>query len=258
MVRKRPEAIVNAVWEEEKVREDARGVLHSYEEQRKEQLPLFPPDGASTDGAAAAEEEERVWLLAGQGERPWEGPFTVPELLCRPRFSAIMRVKNTQEGIEARAREFPQIREALHNLARKKPLSPSRANLCPRCRVPLAGDFYEGVAIRVCGRCQGRLVDAASVDRIVARREVAFSEALVEKARRFREKFVLNPLKKQKIASALGADIPCPACGYRMVARPYSYQYFVPVDKCLSCSKIWFDSDELEVLQILIETRKSK
>jgi Zn-dependent protease with chaperone function/Zn-finger nucleic acid-binding protein len=258
MVRKRPEAIVNAVWEEEKAREDARGVLHSYEELRKEQLPLFPPDRASTDGAAAEEEAERVWLLAGQGERPWEGPFTVPELLCRPRFSPIMRIKNTQEGVEARAREFPQVRQALHNLARKKPLSPGRADLCPRCRVPLTGDFYEGVAIRVCGRCRGRLVDAASVDRIVARREVAFSEALVEKARRFREKFVLNPLKKQKIASALDADIPCPACGYRMVARPYNYQYFVPVDKCLSCSKIWFDSDELEVLQILIETRKSK
>jgi Zn-finger nucleic acid-binding protein len=31
----------------------------------------------------------------------------------------------------------------------------------------------------------------------------------------------------------------------------------VPVDKCLSCGKIWFDADELEVLQILIEERTS-
>ena len=258
LVRKRPEAIVNAVWEEEKAREDARGVLQSYEELRKEQLPLFPPDTASPAGPLAAEEEERVWWLAGQGETPWEGPYSVPELLCRPRFSPIMKIKNSQEGIEARAREFPQVRIALHNLARKKPLEPGRQNLCPRCRVPLSGAFYEGVAVRVCGRCRGRLVDAASVDRIVARREVAFSEALVEKARLFREKVVLNPLKRQKIESALGADIPCPACGYRMVARPYNYQYFVPVDKCLSCSKIWFDSDELEVLQVLIESRKTK
>ncbi len=258
MVRKRPEAIVNAVWEEEKAREDARGVLHSYEELRKEQLPLFPPDAASREGPLSAEDEERVWWLAGQGERPWEGPYSIPELLCRPRFSPIMKVKNSQEGIEARAREFPQVRAALHNLARKKPLSPGRENLCPRCRVPLSDAFYEGVAVRVCGRCRGRLVDAASVDRIVARREVAFSGALVEKARLFREKVVLNPLKRQKIESSLRANIPCPGCGYRMVARPYSYQYFVPVDKCLSCSKIWFDSDELEVLQVLIETRKAK
>jgi Zn-finger nucleic acid-binding protein len=28
------------------------------------------------------------------------------------------------------------------------------------------------------------------------------------------------------------------------------------VDKCLSCSRIWFDSDELEILQILIEEHR--
>jgi len=257
MVRKKPEAILESVWEEERSREAARGVLHSYEELRKEQLELFPRQEGGPGGPPAGE-EARVWMLAAGADRPWEGPFTVAELLCRPRFSAIMRVRNTQEGIEARAREFPQVRIALHNLARKKPLAPGRQNLCPRCRVPLGEAFYEGVGIRVCGRCGGRLVDAASVDRIVARREVDFSGPLREKARLFRERAARNPLKRQKIDSALAADVPCPNCGYRMVARPYNYQYFVPVDKCLSCSKIWFDSDELEILQILIEDRASK
>jgi Zn-finger nucleic acid-binding protein len=169
-----------------------------------------------------------------------------------------MRIKNTQEGVEALAREFPQVRLALHNLARRKPLDPGRQNLCPRCRVPLADVFYEGVSVKACGRCGGRLVDAAAVDRIVARREFAFSDALRDKARRLRETIVRNPLKRQKIESALAADVPCPACGYRMAARPYNYQYFVPVDKCLSCSRIWFDADELEVLQALIEDRAAK
>ena len=40
-----------------------------------------------------------------------------------------------------------------------------------------------------------------------------------------------------------------------MKARPYSYSCFLPVDKCLACDKIWFDADELEILQILIEQR---
>jgi Zn-finger nucleic acid-binding protein len=256
-VRKKPEAVVESVWEEERAREAARGVLHSYEELRKEQLELFP---GPADGAAAPAlgEEARVWMLAGAGDRIWEGPFTVPELICRPRFSAIMTVKNTQEGVQARAREFPQIRIALHDLARKRPLAPKRRNLCPRCRVPLTETFYEGAAVRVCQRCRGRLVDAAAVDRIVARREVAFSEALRGKARAFRDRAVRNPMRSQKIASELAADVPCPNCGYRMTARPYNYQYFVPVDKCLSCGMIWFDADELEVLQILIEDRAPK
>jgi Zn-dependent protease with chaperone function/Zn-finger nucleic acid-binding protein len=257
MVRKKPEAVVAAVWEEERDRDKARGVLHSYEELRKEQLDLFPAaDRAS--GAPGAGDEARIWQLAGAGEETWDGPFTVPELLCRPRFSPLTRIRNTQEGVTARAREFPQIRIALHSPAHRKPLAPGRENLCPRCRIPLTEVFYEGVAVRACGRCRGRLVDGGSVDRIVARREIDFSDPLREKARLFRERAVRNPLKRQKIEDALGAAVPCPSCGYRMVLRPYNYQYFVPVDKCLSCSKIWFDSDELEILQILIEDRASK
>ena len=257
MVRKSPEALIETVWAEERARQAARGVLQSYEELRTPQLELFSGREGASD-APVAGTEGRVWMLAGAGEKAWEGPFSVAELLCRPRFSAIMRVRNEQEGVEARAREFPQIRLALHNLARKKPLAPGRQNLCPRCRIPLSEAFYEGVGIRVCGRCGGRLVDAAAVDRIVARREVAFSDVLREKARRFREAAVRNPLRRQKIESALAADVPCPNCGYRLAARPYNYQYFVPVDKCLSCGKIWFDADELETLQILIEDRTAK
>jgi heat shock protein HtpX len=256
MVHKRPAAIIEAVGAEEREREAARGVLLSYEELRKEQLELFP-SGPRAAAPASPGDEPRVWLLARAGDEPWEGPFSTAELLCRPRFSAIMRVRNTQEGVVGLAREFPQIRLALHNLADKKPLAPGRQNLCPRCGIPLREAFYEGVGLRVCWRCGGKLVDPASVDRIVARREVTFSDALREKARRFREASVRNPLRRQKIASALTAGVPCPSCGFRLAARPYNYQYFVPVDKCLSCGKIWFDADELEVLQILIEERTS-
>jgi Zn-dependent protease with chaperone function/Zn-finger nucleic acid-binding protein len=257
MVKKRPETVVAAVWDEERARDKARGVLHSYEELQKEQLELFP-EAPETFASHIPGDEARVWLLAFPADAGWEGPYTTAELVCRPRFSSVMRVKNIQEGVEARAREFPQIRIALGNLARKKPLEPGRENICPRCRVPLAEAFYEGVAVRVCRRCRGRLVDISSVDRIVARREFAFSEPLRKKAREFRDHVLLNPLKRQKAQAGLSAEIPCPNCGYRMVARPYNYQYFVPVDKCLSCSKIWFDADELEILQILIEERKAK
>jgi Zn-finger nucleic acid-binding protein len=131
----------------------------------------------------------------------------------------------------------------------------SKHNHCPRCRVPLLDTFYEGVAVQVCGRCGGKLVDSSCMDRIILRRELAFSEALLAKAGKFREEFLLNPVKKQRAKEKDAHGISCPNCGYRMLARPYNYQYFVPVDKCLSCSKIWFDADELEILQALIENR---
>jgi heat shock protein HtpX len=277
MAHKTPGEIIADVRESDKARGEARGVIHSFEEIQKRQLDLFPgfgegpwpgPGTAAPPGAAETAalptkapglppDDARIWLLSSNLPGRWEGPFTTAELICHPRFSAVMLIKNTHEGVEARAREFPQVRVALSNLARKKPLEPGRRGLCPRCRVPLSETFYEGVAVAACRQCAGKLVDMAGVDRIVARREVTFSEDLAAKARAFRERVLLNPLKKQKINISVTEEIPCPACGYRMVPRPYNYQYFVPVDKCLSCSKIWFDSDELEILQILIEDRGS-
>jgi len=42
-----------------------------------------------------------------------------------------------------------------------------------------------------------------------------------------------------------------------MIPRPFNYQYFIPVDKCGSCGRIWFGADELEILQILIEQTRT-
>jgi Zn-dependent protease with chaperone function/Zn-finger nucleic acid-binding protein len=270
MAHKKPEAIIDDVRENEKARGQARGVIHSFEEIKKGQIELFPgfgteplpSPGLALRASGLAEPaptlepaDARIWLLLAGLPPKWEGPFTVGELVCHPHFSPLVLVKNTQEGIEAKAREFPQVRVALRNLARKRPLDPGRQNLCPRCRVPLAEAFYEGVTLRVCKKCSGKLVEVSGVDRIIARREVTFSDDLAAKARAFKERVLRNPIKKQKINASVTEEIPCPACGYRMVPRPFNYQYFVPVDKCLSCSRIWFDSDELEILQILIEER---
>jgi Zn-finger nucleic acid-binding protein len=38
-----------------------------------------------------------------------------------------------------------------------------------------------------------------------------------------------------------------------MMRRHYSYEYAVEVDKCFICDLIWFEKDELEVLQVLVE-----
>jgi Zn-finger nucleic acid-binding protein len=128
-------------------------------------------------------------------------------------------------------------------------------NHCPRCRTLLADTFYEGVGMQACGRCGGKLIGSSHVPRIILRREVAFSDDLLAKAREFREQVKLNPVKKQRARGKSAGGLPCPSCGQRMLARPYSYQYFVLVDKCLACDKTWFDADELELLQILIEKK---
>jgi Zn-dependent protease with chaperone function/Zn-finger nucleic acid-binding protein len=243
-----PAQVIEQVWESQRLREDAREMVDSIEEIRGETRV------GSDAGPEGGAEEKRIWRIKDKSGR-WQGPFSLEELLFLPYFSVFRWVRNVQEGVEARAREFLQVRMGWQNLNKRQPVVPSKQNHCPRCRVPLVDAYYEGVAIKACGRCGGKLVDASAMDRIILRREVTFSDALLDKAREFREEFLLNPVKKQRDKEKDARNITCPNCGYRMVARPYNYQYFVPVDKCLSCSKIWFDSDELEILQILIEKK---
>ena len=245
-----PANIIEQVWEGQKLRERARGVLYSFAELR----PGSEGDALSDMKSApeAAPESRKAWLIQDRG-RIWRGPFSLEELIVLPYFSLLKPVKNLWEGVQAQAREFPQIIQGIKNLGKSKPVNPARQNRCPRCRVLLIDGFYEGVEIKSCGKCGGKLVQAAKVDRILLRREFAFSEPLRSKARAFKEQFLLNPLKKQRSKEQEGKSLFCPRCGQRMVARPYNYQYFIPVDKCLACYHVWFDADELEILQIMVQ-----
>jgi len=242
-----PAHIIEQVWESQKLREEARTLARSAAEPRPSARPCPTPEqGPTADGG-------KIWSMQ-DGEGRWQGPFLLGDLLRLPYFGMGRRVRNIQESVEAAAREFPQVRRALQKPG-PPPDDPARKNLCPRCRQALNDTFYEGVPIQVCGRCGGKLVDAAHVGRILWRREMDFSSELLAKAGRFREEFLANPVKIQKSMDKAAASLTCPACGYRLAARPYSYQYFIPVDKCLACGKVWFDADELEVLQILVEKK---
>jgi Zn-dependent protease with chaperone function/Zn-finger nucleic acid-binding protein len=248
MARLEPARIIEQVWESQITREKAKGVLYSFEETGRDVSP--EPAGRRGPGQPG----NRVWLIQDVAGK-WQGPFGLEDLLFLPFFSVVKSVKNAQEGIEAPAREFPQIRNALRRLGKKKPVNPARQNRCPRCGILLHDTYYEGVSVQACGRCLGKLVDSAAMGRILVRREFNFSDALLAKARAFREEFLLNPVKKQRARDKESSRLFCPSCGCRMMPRPYNYQYFIPVDKCLSCSKVWFDADELEILQILVEKK---
>jgi len=246
MVPTSPARIIGAVLEARKKREKARFLLHSQEETAAggQKIPAASDD--------IQPEEEAVWSVR-KPKGKWMGPYTLEQILSLRFFTLRIRTKNIPEDIEATAGEFPQIRTGLHNLYHKKPVNPEKYNKCPRCRMPLADTFYEGVVLKICPSCGGKLVDSAVVGRIIARKEVAFSDYLLQKAADFRKNFLLNPAGIRKISREKTPDIYCPICGLKMQPRPFTYQYIIPVDKCFLCHKTWFDTDELEILQILIE-----
>jgi len=246
MANTKPHKIIEEVYEIQKRRKEAQILLPSREEVAQE------------TGSAAAEEDKvvplegKVWSIRDpQGN--WQGPYALSELLFIRFFTPMIRIKNMQEGVEAQAREFVQIRDALRKLGKKKPLDAEKKNRCPRCHVILREDYYEGTPIKICPQCSGKLVDSSFKWRILSRKEVTFSKNLIKKAHDFKEQFLDNPFYIRKIREQKSKKISCPHCGSRMIPRPFSYQYVIPVDKCFYCYKIWFDADELEILQILTE-----
>jgi Zn-dependent protease with chaperone function/Zn-finger nucleic acid-binding protein len=124
---------------------------------------------------------------------------------------------------------------------------------CPSCGGALAVADYEGIRLRVCRACGGRLASTDQVRRVAARREVAFSD---EQQRLAQLLFAQgDELRRARLARG-EAGVPlvsCPGCGTTMMRRHYSYEHAVEVDYCSICDLYWFEKDELEALQILLE-----
>jgi Zn-finger nucleic acid-binding protein len=127
---------------------------------------------------------------------------------------------------------------------------------CPRCRVPLKEETYEGTSLLKCSACEGVFVTEADVLQIVHTRDKKFDGHIVEMGQLIRRQG--KPLKQNPFDTVFDEkSIVCPACldeNNRMHRRFVSPQFPVEVDKCRSCKGVWFDKDELEVLQYLYES----
>lgn len=195
-------------------------------------------------------DEERIWLVR-KASGDWAGPYSLNSLLALPFFSPGLMVKNLKENREGRAKDFASLRHAFYRLYRHQPVNKQRQNKCPSCQIELMEDYYEGVKIKICPSCQGKLVPWSAMVKIMARQEIGFSPGLKDKAEEIGRN-LSQPARLKKWAENKGAA-DCPECGLPMIIKPYSYLHLLPVYKCFYCSLIWFEADELEILQFLRE-----
>lgn len=234
--------VIERIWQQRAEREKARVSIDAKPPGSEPAENLFCRDGA-------------VWEILGP-DGQWLGPYPLRQLLLLPGFVPGAAIRNRESKQEGPARSFPRIAKALGSTGQAAASAHPGQGKCPRCNTPLSERHYEGVSIETCPRCRGRLVEAGSVARIVARKEVRFSEAILQEARRRRSQFLRSGQKRTGETTAK-ESLSCPRCGSKMLPRPYSYNYFVPVEKCLSCRRIWFDTDELEILQAMIEEARN-
>ncbi len=120
---------------------------------------------------------------------------------------------------------------------------------CPNCTSELKSIQYEGITIETCPGCGGEWLDADELGHIVRIREVRFSD---EERRAIDATAKIPGIPSQEIER----DVTCPKCGNATGPINYGADTGIIIDRCGQCHGIWLDADELEKIQMLIETWK--
>ena len=191
------------------------------------------------------------WMFLKDGN--WIGPLGLGGLAGLQDLLPESWVRHVGEDRVKPAYEDPQLLSLMRDRHAGLPAAPA-GSLCPKCRISLTLERYEGVPVEKCPSCRGCFVEPKKMVRIFMRRDFDFSEATKRLAHcllqlkdqmRIRERFYSIPRP----------EIPwsCPRCGGTVALEFYNAAYLVEVERCRQCELTWLDHRELELLQCLFE-----
>ncbi len=179
----------------------------------------------------------------------WAGPYSLLQIQAIEGITpeTEIRPENSSESVKAGA--VPALQHFFK--IKNNPMWKMR-RLCPECNEWVIPREYEGLYIWRCAFCNGLLVEKEKLPRILVRKEKGFTAdiehlaSLIQveaKKKKPHFRLVIATLNKRK----------CPKCGKPMTRKFYSYAYHIEIDECPECNLVWFDKDELELLQCLVE-----
>lgn len=194
-----------------------------------------------------------VTFLA-QNDNRWDGPFTLLQLQSLDWLEPETRLRVGGSDETVNAADIPALS---HFFQKRDEALWKMKRLCPDCRQWLIVQEYEGLYVWRCAFCNGILAEQDRLPRIFVRREKGFPERVSRLATFLRKD---SQRKHPRFNLLLDMSHPrrCPKCGRPMRHKFYSYAYHVEIDECLVCNVMWFDADELEILQCLIEMGEEK
>lgn len=203
-----------------------------------------PADGRGGEGVSGGQTR---WMVNKGGQ--WLGPFDLEGMQKLAGLGPETVVRRVGGPVMLEARLDRDLWAFLPAIAA------AQKNQCPRCNVPLSPEKYEAVNILRCQQCSGVLVSEMDVLSIVGRREMMIAQRVAELG---------EIMLKQPPPVRRGPGDPiydeqglrCPFCldsSPRMTRRFVNQKYPVEIDKCRVCARVWFDKDELELLQYMYE-----
>lgn len=186
----------------------------------------------------------------------WEGPFTAAELTALNWLSPLTWISAGNDRQVDRAWRLPLINAIFtERIRRQEPAA--NGCTCPVCGQPLVTATRGGTRVYSCRFCAGTLVETGKMPRIIARtgRERPCTERVNALARTtLRENQNRNIYRKLEGRTTRTVPLlPCAKCGNPMSRGFYSQAHLIEVDRCSHCGLTWFDKDELEMLQCMIE-----
>lgn len=119
---------------------------------------------------------------------------------------------------------------------------------CPSCSSALREIHFEGARLHSCDGCGGEFVSPEAMAQVVNTRDEQFTPKM-RKALAGR-----TPVAGVPTDEAMRQQKSCPACGGKTTVINYAVDTGVYADRCDACGGIWLDRDELEHIQIILET----
>ncbi len=190
-------------------------------------------------------------------QQQWQGPFTFDELGALAWLSPLTWVTTGEQQPVDRAWKQPLI-NAIFTARLSGQAQTVTDFTCPSCSQQLVAESYESTQVYQCRFCAGTLVENGKIARIIARtgRERPCSDrinaltrtVIKENQYRYTERMLTGGKGQAQLR-------PCPKCKNAMSRGFYSSAHMIEIDRCSFCELTWFDRDELEMLQCLIENR---
>lgn len=180
----------------------------------------------------------------------WEGPFGLDELKSFSWLLPTMWIKPEDSGQIKMAYDD----EGIKGLFSKSVQQERKEFICPHCKTALQEINYEGAPVLKCSYCQGIFVDDDKISRILIREDYAPSEEVKRLAKVIIESKDKLPAKNYHSNPAWFLN--CPKCKAKMHRQLFVYSYPVEIDRCISCSGLWFDKSELEILQYIYQEKR--
>ena len=113
---------------------------------------------------------------------------------------------------------------------------------CPRCKLSMVREVYEGVEVDLCQSCWGMWLDSGELETIIRSRKFEFSpeeKQVILQGRRPRSRGPVTP-------------VACPKCSTRMERLYLDSGVHLVLDRCTDHG-VWLDTGEVKVVQAVAE-----